>query len=313
VAHLFARGLLELRGSSLVAVGSRDLARAQTFAAEFGVERAWGSYRELAEDPGVDIVYVATPHSLHEEHTILCLEAGKHVLCEKPFALNAAQARRMIAVAQERQRALMEAVWTRFLPAFRELRDKVHDGVIGDVTLIEADFGFHATFDPQSRLFAPQLGGGALLDLGVYPINLAFMLCGAPTEIDSTTKLGQTGVDEQSAIRFRHENGAISRLSCSLRADTDCKARIVGTNGCITIPPPWWASSQFILEQRDTEPRIFDFANRGGGYTHQAEEFIEVIRSGKTESPIMPLAETLAIMETMDAIRNDWGQRYPGE
>jgi predicted dehydrogenase len=147
----------------------------------------------------------------------------------------------------------------------------------------------------------------------VYPINLAFMLCGAPTETSSTTNLGQTGVDEESAIQFRHQNGAVSQLYCSLRADTHREARIVGTDGRITIPSPWWSASRFILERRDAEARSFTFDNRGGGYTHEAEEFMEVIRSGRTESHIMPLAETLAIMETMDEIRDGWGLRYPGE
>jgi predicted dehydrogenase len=313
IARSFARGLQEAHGARLVAVGSRSLDRAQTFAAEFGVERAWGSYRELAGDPGVDAVYVASPHALHEEHTILCLEAGKQVLCEKPMALNATQARRMISTAREHDRALMEALWTRFVPAFRELQERVDDGAIGEIRYVQADFGFRAERDPASRLFAPRLGGGALLDLGVYPINLAFMVCGAPTEIEATTTVGPTGVDEETAIQLRHENGAVSHLYCSLRADTSREARIVGTEGSITIPAPWWFSPRFTLERRNTEPASHEFENRGGGYTHEAEEFMDLVRAGRTESRIMPLDETVAILETMDEIRRGGGLRYPGE
>jgi predicted dehydrogenase len=313
IARSFARGLREARGAHLGAVGSRDLTRARSFASEFQVERAWGSYLELARDPDLDAVYVASPHSLHEEHSILCLEAGKHVLCEKPFALNAAQARRMIEAARTNERALMEAMWTRFIPALRDLCERVADGAIGDVRFIEADFGFRANFDPQSRLFAPKLGGGALLDLGVYPINLAFMLCGEPEEVTATANLGRTGVDEETAIRFRHANGAISQLYCSLRANTHRQARIVGTEGRITVPSPWWSTSRFSLERNGAAVQELVFEKRGGGYAHQAEELMEVVRSGARESQIMPLAESLTILETMDGIREAWGLRYPSE
>jgi predicted dehydrogenase len=207
----------------------------------------------------------------------------------------------------------MEAMWTRFIPAIVNLRERVHDGAIGDVRFLEADFGFRAGYDPQSRLFAPQLGGGALLDLGVYLIHLAFMLCGAPTEISATATLGETGVDEEAAIRLRHENGAVSQLYCSLRADTHREARIVGTEGRVTLPAPWWSASRFIVDNHDAGTRSFDFENRGGGYAHQAEQFMEVIRSGRKESCILPLAETLAVMQTMDEIRDGWGLRYPSE
>jgi predicted dehydrogenase len=207
----------------------------------------------------------------------------------------------------------MEALWTRFIPAIQDVQKRVADGEIGEVRLVQADFGFRAERDPQSRLFAPELGGGALLDLGVYPINLAFMISGVPTGIESSTILGPTGVDEESAIQFRHANGATSQLYCSLRADTCREARIVGTKGRIILPSPWWFASRFSLERHDVEPATFTFENRGGGYTHEAEAFMEVIRSGRTESDVMPLAETLDILEAMDEMRRAWGLRYPAD
>lgn len=313
IAQAFARGLNEAEGSRLVAVGSRDLGRARAFAAEFGVDRAHGSYEELAEDPDVDAIYVASPHSMHEDHTILCLKADKHVLCEKPLALNAAQARRMIDVARDRGLALMEALWTRFLPAIIGAREQVARGVIGDVRLVQADFGFRAEFHPASRLFAPELGGGALLDLGIYPLNLAFLFCGAPTEIVARTNLGTTGVDEESAILLRHRDGQSSQLSCSLRVNTPREAHVIGTGGRITIEFPWWRATRFTVHTNDDQSEEFAFVHRGGGYTYEAEAFGDMIRSGRHDSDVMPLSESLAILETMDEIRQGWGLRYPGE
>jgi predicted dehydrogenase len=313
IARKFAAGLREAEGAELVAVGSRDPGRAAAFAAEFGVPRAHGSHADLAADPELDAVYVGTPHAHHEAHTLLCLEAGKHVLCEKPLALNSAQAGRMIGAARTRSLVLMEAMWTRFLPAIAHVRDVVTSGRIGDVRMVVADFGFRAEFDPASRLFAPELGGGALLDVGIYPLNLAFMLCGEPLEIHTTANLGATGVDEEAALLLRHAGGRISVLACALRVDTPREAQILGTKGAITIGFPWWAATRISIRTGGQSPEELAFPHRGGGYTHEAEAFMALVRSGQLESEIMPLDENLAILRTMDTIRARWGMRYPGE
>lgn len=313
ISRSFAAALQEADGATLVAVGSRDLARAQSFAAEFGGGRAYGSYEELANAPDVDAVYVGTPHSLHEAHATLCLDAGRHVLCEKPLALNATQARRMAALARDRGLVLMEALWTRFLPAIRDLQRRIGDGALGEVRTIHADFAFRARFDPRGRLFAPELGGGALLDLGIYPLTLAFLVGGPPLEVQATSKIGATGVDEETSLLLRHRGDVSSRLYCGLTVDTACEAQIVGTRGRIVVPRPWWGARKFDLHGRDGQVERFEFERRGRGYTYEAEAFMDLVRSGRTESELMPLDESVAVLEVMDAIRARSGVRYPGE
>jgi predicted dehydrogenase len=235
------------------------------------------------------------------------------VLCEKALALNADQAARMIGAARSRSLVLMEAMWTRFLPAVVRVRELVAAGVIGDIRQINADFGFRAVYDPRSRLFDPALGGGALLDLGIYPLSLAFMLCGEPVEILTTANLGATGVDEESVILLRHAGGELSSLATSLRVDTPREAHILGTKGRISLCFPWWATTRIVLHTKSGGEEEFEFPHRGGGYTYEAEAFMDVIRSGRLESEVMPLDESLAIMKTMDTIRGRWAMRYPGE
>ncbi len=313
IARKFAAGLREAAGAELVAVGSRDGARAAAFAAEFGIPRAHASYAALVDDPDVDAIYVASPHVGHEEHTLLCLAAGKHVLCEKPLAINAAQAQRMIAAAARADRVLMEAVWTRFLPAIVRVRELIATGAIGDVRLVMADFGFRAPLDPTSRLFALELGGGALLDVGVYPLTLASMLCGTPAEIQAKANLGTTGVDEEVAILLRHADGALAVLAASLRLDTPREAHVLGTSGRIRIVQPWWGATRIVVQRESDDDEVMDLPSRGAGYAHEAEAFMDLIRTGRRESDIMPLRESLAIVRTMDTIRAQCGLRYPME
>lgn len=313
ISRKFAQGLREAAGAELAAVGSRDAGRAAAFAADFGGLRAHGSYEALAADPAVDAVYIGTPHAQHEEHTVLCLSRGKHVLCEKPLAINAEQAGRMVDAARRSQLVLMEAMWTRFLPSIVRVRELIAAGSIGDVRLVTADFGFRAAFDPHSRLFAPGLGGGALLDLGIYPLTLASMLVGPPVEIRASANLGATRVDEEVAIMLRHAGGEIALLAASLRADTPREATITGTNGRIRILFPWWAGARIGLTEGGGPEQLSEWPSRGGGYTHEAEAFMDLIREERRESPVMPLDESLTIMRTMDAIRAQCGVRYPME
>jgi predicted dehydrogenase len=313
ISRVFANALRESAGAELVAVGSRDRGRADAFAAEFGAPTAYGSYEELAADPHVDAIYIGSPHAFHEADAVLCLRHGKHVLCEKALALNAGQVEHMISVAREEDRLLMEAMWTRFLPAMVRVRRLVAEGAIGTPRFLTADFGFKAAFDPHSRLFDPALGGGALLDVGIYPLSLAFMLFGEPTEITGFANLAATGVDQESVVLLRHGQGELAMLASSFTIDTARRALIEGTAGSIRIDDGWWKCKRITVVKNGGEPETLDFPFRGAGYAYEAEEFMDLIRAGKRDSAVMPLAESLAIMRTMDALRARWGFRYPGE
>ena len=312
ISHKFATGLQSTPGARIAAVGSRSKEKAEEFGREFSADRRHGSYADLAADPEVDAVYIGTPHPMHFEDALLCLRAGKAVLCEKPFTINAQQAEELIAQSQKSKVFLMEAMWTRFLPAFVKLRELVSSGAIGEVRMVQADFGFRAGVDPEGRLFNPALGGGGLLDVGVYPVSLASMLLGKPTEIKSFANIGSTGVDEEAAILMTHDAGRLAMLSSAIRLNTPHYARVLGTDGSITVPPAWWVASELTLN-RDGKDEVIDCAMTGNGYNYQAEEVQRCVRAGAIESATMPHAETLEIMRTLDAIRAQWGLKYPGE
>ena len=313
ISRSFAEDLRLAEGAELVAVGSRDQSRAARFAADFEIPHSHGSYQSLVEDPLVDAVYIGTPHAFHAENALLCLRHGKHVLCEKSLALNAGQAEQMIQAAADNDLLLMEAMWTRFLPAVVGLRELLAEGAIGEPRLFTADFGFRAKFDPASRLFDPALGGGALLDLGVYPVSFASMLFGEPTAVDGLANLGPTGVDEAACINLHHQGGALASSAISLRVDTPREGVIHGTEGRVRIHCPWWGATRLTISRGDGAEDTLEFPVRGNGYVHEAEEFMNLIREGRRDSRIMPLQESLAIMRTMDALRLAWGVKYSGE
>lgn len=308
IAAKFAAGLAVVDDAEVVAVGSRTRAGAEAFGAAHGIPRRHGSYAELAADPGVDVVYVATPHPMHRDDTLACLDAGPAVLCEKPLAMNAAQGRAMFDRARARGTFLLEAMWTRFLPAMVELRRMQDAGELGDVRLLSCDFGFRADFDPRSRLFDPVLGGGALLDVGVYCVALARMLFRRPpAQLAGVAHFGATGVDEQCAWTFLYEDGALATQSAAVRTDTPQEALVVGTRRTVRIPRFWCPEALVV----DGEERPFPFA--GNGYHCQALEVARCLRAGLLESPVLPWAESLEILETMDRLRAAWGLSYPCE
>lgn len=314
IANQFAEGLQALPDAELRAVASRSQGRANAFGEQYNVPQRYASYAELAQASDVDAVYVATPHSSHKENTLLCLHNGKHVLCEKPFALNAAQAREMVALAREKALFLMDAVWTRFFPAMGKVRDWLAEKAIGDVLLVQSDFGFRMPeVDPTHRLFDPALGGGALLDVGIYPVQLASMVYGKePQNIASRATLGSTGVDELSVTVLQYSDYEMATVTTALQVDTPHEARILGSRGMILIPD-WWHPTQLTLRIAGETPQTFNFPIEGNGYNYEAAEVGRCLRAGRTESPIMPLDETLIIMETLDRIREQWGLRYPDE
>jgi predicted dehydrogenase len=313
IAKAFATGLTVLPEAELVAVGSRTAKSANEFADIFGVPHRHASYESLANDPNVDVIYVATPNTLHKENSLLCLQAGKAVLCEKPFTINAAEAEVVIQLARAKELFLMEAMWTRFIPLVGKVRQLLADRVIGDLQMLVADLGFWADFDPLHRVFNPQLGGGALLDLGVYSISLAWMIFGSPSRITSMAELGETGVDEQAAIIMGYDEGQLATLYTSIRTDTPAEAILMGTKGQIRIHPPMFRPTKLTLSLTGQEDSVIEMPLEGNGYNYQAAEVIRCLQAGKLESNTMPLDETLAIMKAMDQIRDQWGLKYPME
>ncbi len=313
IAHKFATGLADLPDTELAAVGSRREETAHAFAEHFGIPRRHSSYQALADDPEVDVIYISTPHPFHLENTLLCLGAGRAVLCEKPFAMNAAEARRAVDFARERGLFLMEAMWTRFLPHMVRLGALVAEGAIGEPRMLQASIGFLRDSNPQGRLFDPDLGGGALLDLGVYAVALAHMLFGPPSEVAGFANLGSTGVDEEAALVLHHAGGRLSTLATAISLDTPREATLIGTEGWIQLHHRWWGPSNFTLHRGGEEPKFFDIPCPLNGYNYQALAVNEHLRAGELESDIMPLDDTLAIAETMDRARELWGLRYPME
>jgi predicted dehydrogenase len=314
IARKFADALALLPDARLTAVGSRTPAAAEAFGSAYKIPHCHGSYEALMRDPDVDVIYVATVHPLHFENSIGCLTAGKAVLCEKPFTINAGQAEKVIALAREKRIFLMEAMWTRYFPVFQKIRSLLAEGALGEVRQVQADFGIKPEFNPRGRLFDPELGGGALLDLGVYPVSLASMVFGEiPRRVASAAVIGSTGVDEQSAAVLEYSAGRMAVVSCSLRFVSPQEAHIIGTGGRIRIHRPWWYADTITLSREGRGDETSTLPYLGNGYAHEAVEVMDCLRAGRLESGVMPLAESLQIMKTLDAIRAEWGFKYPGE
>jgi predicted dehydrogenase len=312
IAAQFAEDMARVGGGRITAVASRSPERASAFAGRFGIATCHTGYAALAADPHVDIVYVATPHARHEPDTLRFIEAGKHVLCEKPFALHAGQARRMVAAARARGVFLMEAMWSRFLPAYRTLAAVVRSGRIGEPLVVEADLGFRMPVLPDHRLFDRALGGGALLDVGVYPIQLCSLVLGAPDRVVADGVVGPTGVDEHVAAVMHHAGGGLGIVKAAIRVDLSCRARISGSEGWVDIPPLMHQPDRIIVGGHRGTERL-DAPFDGVGLRFQVEEVHRCLEAGSTESEVMPLDESIRIAATMDAIRAQAGVIYADE
>ncbi len=313
IARAFASDL-RTAGLDLVAVGSRSAESAGAFAAEFDVARTHGSYEALVADPEVDIVYIATPHPFHAEQAILALEHGKHVLVEKPFTLTGAEAAAVRDVAVERGLLAMEAMWTRYLPHMARIRDVVASGALGDIRALMADHTQLISSDPAHRLNALELGGGALLDLGIYPVSFAWDILGEPLAITASARLGETGADTEIATVMSHVSGALSTSLSASRAAGPNTAHIIGTEARIDIDRVWYSATSFRVVAADgtvLEEYASDIAGRGMQYQALAAQ--QYLAEGLTDSPLLPIDETVAIMSTLDEIRQLVGVRYPGE
>ena len=312
IAHAFAKGLALVPNAELVAGASRTAGKAAEFAAQYPPMRAYSDYESLVRDPEVDAVYVATTHNFHHDNVRLALSHGKHVLCEKPITINAAQLEELIALAKEKKLFLMEALWTRFLPGITKLKELLDSDVIGTPRVVNAFFGIDRDEDPEHRLLNPQLAGGAVLDLGIYPLNFAHIVFGgAPEASSSLAWLGRTGVDEISSYLLRFSEGRMAMLTSTCKVAEIDEATIYGKKGRIRVEKFLRPVAIHVETESGTE--TFDVRFPSSGFQYEIEEATACILEGRMESSVMPLSESLAIMRLMDHFRGEWGLTYPEE
>lgn len=316
IAHKFAADLQFAENSELIAIGSRSPQSADHFNKEFPVKYSHYSYLELAQNPEVDVIYVATPHNLHYENTLLCLQHNKAVLCEKPFAMNRRQAIEMINTAKERKLFLMEALWTKFHPHYIKMQEMIGQGLLGEIKAVLVNFGFKPTPPIPVRLFDPELGGGTLMDIGIYNVFIAMSILGKPDHIDALITPASTGVDEQCAVTFRYKNGALSQLFSTFSSNLATEADICGSEGRIRLTSRFYEPSstiEFYAERADSKQVIPVKKEPGFGYQYEARHVNDCLRRGLTESPVMSFADTLLLIETLDKIRDLAGIHYPAD
>ncbi len=312
IAQAFAKDLTFIEGHTIGAVGSRSIANAEKFANTFG-GTAYGSYEELVADSSIDAIYVATPHPAHHDNVILALNAGKPVLCEKPFAVNAKQAQAMVDAAAKNKVALMEAMWARFLPHYAKVREIVASGVLGPILSIHADHGQRLADQGIARLVDPQLAGGALLDLGIYPISFAHMILGNPTSITSKAVMTDRGVDAQTSMIFSYDNGAQAVLTTTMIEQTPCRAVVAGLHGWLEIDRTFYNPASMRVILNDGSVTEYPSAYTGHGLREQAESFKQIVQSGAVESKVLTWNDTVDIMKSMDTVRSQIGLTYPFE
>ncbi|MGG7605228.1 Gfo/Idh/MocA family protein [Massilia sp. BKSP1R2A-1] len=313
IARAFALGLKHAPGAVLAAVGSRTQDSADTFARELGIAHAYGSYEALADAPEVDIIYIGTPHPMHAENALLALGGGKAVLCEKPFTMNRVEAGEVVALARAKGLFLMEAMWTRFMPALAEVKRIMASGEIGAITQVHADFGYSATLDPEHRVNKLELGGGALLDLGIYPLSIACALLGQVESVRAQAVFTDTGVDASTAFTMKHSGGTLSICSCSMRARSASELVVSGTGGSIRMHRMFHLAERITVELQDGSSRTIPTPYLGNGYTHEAIEAGRCLREGLLEHPWMTLDDSLNLMALLDEIRGQIGLRYPSD
>lgn len=312
IARSMAATINEMEEVMSYAVASRDFKKSETFAKEFGFVKAYGSYEEMLSDPEVDLVYVATPHSHHYEHVKLCLNHGKHVLCEKAFAINAKQGSEMLALAMEKKLLLTEAIWTRYMPLRKTLDDIIASGVIGKVSMLTANLGYVINHIP--RLTEPSLAGGALLDVGVYPINFALMAFGNDIKkITSAAVITDKGVDAQNSITLQYKDGRMAVLNSTMLSLTDRQGIISGSKGFIVAENINNCERIRVYDLNRKELACYEAPKQISGYEYQVRSCIRALQEGKLECEEMPHAETIRVMQLMDSLRKEWGVIYPGE
>lgn len=316
IARKFAADLALVGDAKLTAVAARQLENAKAFANDFPASYVHGSYDELVSNPEVDVIYIASPHALHHEHTLLCLNHKKAVLCEKAFALNFRQAKEMVEVSRNNQVFLMEALWSKFLPQYQKLQELISAGELGEIKSVLVNFGFIPPAPAPPRLFDPALGGGSLLDIGIYNVFLALSVLGRPDIIEASMTPSPEGVDEQCAALFKYKSGAMAQLFSSLSSDLGTDADISGTKSRIRLTARFYAPSatvELFTGREDSKKIIPVSKESGSGYQYEARHVGECLRKGLIESPVMSHADSLLIMETMDRIRAAAGIQYTAD
>jgi predicted dehydrogenase len=310
IAHKFADAFREVPQATLYALASRDARRGREFARQYAIGQVYQSYEALVADPQVDAIYVATPHPFHHAQTLLCLNSKKAVLCEKPLTMNYRQTADLVAAARQNNTFLMEGMWSRFFPALIRALEIVRQGTLGEVKLLEADFGFASPFDPGSRVFNLSLGGGAQLDVGVYPMFLALLMLGKPDHVQALAQRAATGADETTSVQLHFRNGAIAHILSSVAAETPKLAVITGTKGTLTLESPWHKSKAVRLRMNSGETTTSDFPYSGMGFEYELREVTHCLLSGMKECPLMPLDFSLLMAETADEILRQCGITY---
>ncbi|MDP9078776.1 MAG: Gfo/Idh/MocA family oxidoreductase [Bacteroidota bacterium] len=316
IAGKFASDLKLVADAELIAIGSRTQESADKFGAEFNIKNRHASYEALVNDPEVDVIYIATPHNLHYENTLLCLRHNKAVLCEKPFAMNTRQAKEMIDVARERKLFLMEARWTVFHPHYKKLHEMIGQGLLGEVRSVLINFGFKPAPPIPARIFDPALGGGTLMDIGIYNVFMAMSVLGKPDTIEASMTPASTGVDEQCAILFKYNNGAMAQLFSTFSSNLATEADIAGTAGRIRLTSRFYepsATVEYYPKYVDSKEIIEVEKEAGVGYQYEARHVNDCLKRGLTESDVLPFADTLLLMETLDKIREIAGIHYASD
>ncbi len=309
IARKFSNDLKLLPNANLYAAASRSLKNAKDFANELGYEKAFGSYQEMVNDPDVDIVYIATPHSFHLEHTLLCLNHKKAVLCEKAFAMNSKEVKKMISASKENNTFLMEAFWTIFQPQFLKMNEIVKSKELGDLKFIKSDFMFNAEFDPNKRLYNIDLGAGSLLDIGIYPIFTSLFFLGKPFKIKTIANIRSTGVEDSITMLFGYKNGAMSVLTSSFESSCKNETELCFENGFIKVERKL---AEPILMNKNGSDQFVDYDTISGeGYELEASHVMECLDNDLIESPVLPLSFSLDLMEILDAVRKDAGIIFP--
>ncbi|WP_046758109.1 Gfo/Idh/MocA family protein [Kordia jejudonensis] len=309
IAHKFAADLQRSDSAILHGVASRSMEKATEFASRYNAKKAYDSYEKLVNDPEIDVVYIATPHVFHFENTMMCLQKGKSVLCEKPMGIDTQQTQTMIAEAKARNLFLMEAIWTRFMPSIEKMLQLLNEKVIGDISSVHADFGFRTEFDPESRLFNKKLAGGSLLDIGIYPIFLSLLVLGIPSDIHAVARMTPTEIDSFCAMLFHYSTNEKAVLTSTFEANTPTEAFIHGTKGSIKLHRSFHEANTISLDI-DGEITVFDLPHTGNGYVHEIEEVNRCIRDGKTESATLPLAFSEQLIKIIDRVKAEIGLKY---
>jgi predicted dehydrogenase len=308
----FTKGIKLLKNAELYGVGSRDLQRAILFARDYGFRKYYGSYEELAADPRLEIIYIASPHSHHFEHTMLCLKNGKHVICEKAFAINSKEVEVMISEAKKRNLFLMEALWPPFQPFYKKAQEIIRSGILGKIIYLDGYFSFMPPYDPEDRKFNLALGGGSLLDIGIYPVIDALTFLGVPSEIKASAVFGKTGSEESLSIIFTYPDGRMASLYSSFRTSIGIGCELYCEKGNLIVSRGRDMNQRVILALHGEEKQEFVFNPPAMGYHWEAEEVMKCLDEGRTESPVVPLSFSHDLMKTLDRIRETAGIVFPG-